>query len=544
MNLNIERSFVLGLTALWLSACGGNGSYNAAPSTSDSGRSTSGASTSAPGTEWSSVTECPGFRAISGIEGGGRPSRPVIKGVIERLAADGVVVDGVQYSAVNASVVINGSCGAVTDLLVGHVVTVVGEADLQTRLGTADRIVSDDDVAGGILALDADHGTLNVIGQNIVVTPETIFGDSIRPASLATLGLRDQVAVSGRVDTDGTIVATRIDRWPAFSGWHASGVVSALDETKGLFHLNQIPVRYVDAAIVGFPANRIGDGDTVRVQGMPLWVVLGYGASNGGINADAIEYVDYFSIAPGVLISGMITRWVSSKDFDINGHPITADLNTAFTGLLLSAVLLEGTEGHWLTVFGPMDDRGVIHARVIETENSANLGLQGPVTGLDSEARIVQVLNVPVEVSTSTLMTQRDAAGSRAIGFGDLNLGSGVSLAGFTISYRGHVAAMRIEQGDPSNQVSLQHWHNVRLAHEPTFPITIGSTTLTVEATADTQFYYGHTLANGCSCSRRLASGFWAVKPNPGPWDYRAVQVFGTWNGDHIIADRIYWLED
>ena len=240
----------------------------------------------------------------------------------------------------------------------------------------------------------------------------------------------------------------------------------------------------------------------------------------------------------------MITRWATPSDFDINGQPVSTDSNTRYAGLNLPAVLEEGTEGHWLTVFGPMDERGVLHARLVDTQNSANLGLQGPVTGLDSDARIVQVLGVPVEVSTSTLMTQRDTAGSRAITFADLYVGSGVSVSGFTISYRGHVAAMRIEQSDPSNQVSLQHWHNVRLAHEPTFPITIGSTTLTVEATANTQFYYGHTLADGCSCRHRLASSFWAVKPNPGPWDYRAIQVFGTWNGDHIIADRIYWLEE
>ena len=307
-----------------------------------------------------------------------------------------------------------------------------------------------------------------------------------------------------------------------------------LDESNGVFHLNQIPVRYVDAAVVGFPTNKIRNGDPIRVQGMPIWVVPGFScceASDGGINADAIEYIDYLSITPGVLISGMITRWATPSDFDINGQPVSTDSSTRYAGLNLPAVLQEGTEGHWLTVFGPMDERGVLHARLIDTQNSANLGLQGPVTGLDSDARIVQVLGVPVEVSTSTLMTQRDIAGTRASTFADLYVGSGVSVSGFTISYLGHVAAMRIEQSDPSSQVSLQHWHNVRLAHEPTFPITIGSTTLTV-ATANTQLtmVIHWPMDALAGIGQPAASG---RSLNPGPGDHRAIQVFGTERGSH-----------
>ena len=239
MNIKINCALLVSLSALCLAACGGSGSYDSTPNVSNSG--VGGApNPSGSGITWTSITECPSHRATSGIEGGGAPSRSMIKGVIDRLEADGaVVVDGVQYSTDNASVVVNGSCAEVTDLQLGHVVTVIGEVDSQTNLGTADRIVSDDDVAGAILALDVDHETLNVIGQNIVVTAETVFGDTIRPASLATLGLREQVAVSGRVDSDGVIVATRIDRWPANSGWQASGIASLLDESNGVFHLNR-----------------------------------------------------------------------------------------------------------------------------------------------------------------------------------------------------------------------------------------------------------------------------------------------------------------
>jgi len=463
--------------------------------------------------------------------------------VINRIDGDGsVVVDGVQYSTSDASVIVNGACATVTDLLVGHVVNVVGQADLQTQLGTADRIVSDDDVAGGIRELDVDQGTLNVIGQDVVITPETVFGDAIRPASLATLSAGEGVAVSGHVGPDGAIIATRIDRWRS-SGMYAAGTVSEIDEANGLFRINQILVRYSHAVLVGFAGDRIRNGDPVRIQGTPLGIVPGFGA-DGGINADAIEYIDYYSITPGVFISGLITRWDTTSNFDVNDHRVTTDSSTKYVGLPFSAAV-EPLGEVFVSVFGPIDAQGVLHARLVDTQWSGNLRLQGPVTGIDSQARIVQVMNVPVEVSTSTTMRHVSDNRSIPISFGDLNVGDAVSVTGYKISYLGHVSGLRVEQRQPSNQVYIWAWLDLRTRQEPIFLIKIGATTLTVETTSTTQFYWGHTMPNGgCSCQSRRTSSFWSFPVYPGPGAYAdSLEVFGAWNGDHIIADRVYWVQ-
>ena len=141
MNLKIKRSFLIGLTALWLSACGGNGSHDSSPTTTVAGGPTSGPSAN---------NGCVDRASAVGIEGGGYRH---ISGVITGVgSSDTLVVGCDQFFTAGALVFVNGTPGTLGDLSIGQVVTVFATVNPETGLSEAAVIYVNGTIADGSIA--------------------------------------------------------------------------------------------------------------------------------------------------------------------------------------------------------------------------------------------------------------------------------------------------------------------------------------------------------------------------------------------------------
>ena len=149
--------------------------------------------------------------STAGCGGGGGGSDPIVNpppppvgGIGRTGVAQGpistfgsVVVNGVRYDTSSATFTINGAAGSESDLRVGQVVTVNGTIDDNDVDGSADDVNFDDNVKGPIQSIDIAGSQIVVLGQTVLISPETSFDDSISPASIEGLNVDDIVEVSG-----------------------------------------------------------------------------------------------------------------------------------------------------------------------------------------------------------------------------------------------------------------------------------------------------------------------------------------------------------
>ena len=108
-----------------------------------------------------------------------------------------IVVNGVRYDTANATFTHDGSAAAENDLDVGDVVLVQGTIDDDLTMGTAASVTFDENVTGPVESINLALGQMVVMGQLVLVGPDTSFDDNISPASLEGLVAGDIVEVYG-----------------------------------------------------------------------------------------------------------------------------------------------------------------------------------------------------------------------------------------------------------------------------------------------------------------------------------------------------------
>ncbi|MEO1203470.1 MAG: DUF5666 domain-containing protein [Pseudomonadota bacterium] len=202
--------------------------------------------------------------AAPGIDAGGITSTS--RGAITALG--GVHVNGVHFDTGAARFLINGVDGSATDLDVGKVVTVLGVVDASGKAGTAYAVVYNAIVEGPVEAVDETLGTLEVLGQTVVVTVETNFLVGAQNAGLTTGLLGDDVEVSGFRDADGRIVASFVGSRSAETTHSVGGIVTAVDPATMTFAINGLDVDYSEAALIDVPGGMPEVGQRLEVAGV------------------------------------------------------------------------------------------------------------------------------------------------------------------------------------------------------------------------------------------------------------------------------------
>ena len=239
-----------------------------------------------------------------------------------------IVVNGVPYDTSATTFTIDGVAASESDLRVGNIVTLTGTIDDNGTTGTAETVISDDSVKGPIESIDIAASQLVVLGQTVLVRPETSFDDTLSPASIEGLSVGMIIEVSGQIDANGNVFATRIEPKPVGTQFEVHGTVSGHDAATLVFSLNNLVVDYSGATLSDFPGGVITDGDFVEAKGTTL------GAA-GELIASIVDFEDNTISGAAdthVEIEGFITRFVSATDFDVTGNPVTTNASTVFEG--------------------------------------------------------------------------------------------------------------------------------------------------------------------------------------------------------------------
>jgi hypothetical protein len=232
-------------------------------------------------------------------------------------------VNGIRYDTDAANVHVNGLTASVSDLKLGQVVALEGEANFSSATGRADEIHYSASVIGPVEILDATLDRLIVMGQTVVVNADTAFDPSIDPDTFAGLTLGATAEVSGFLNAGGAIVATRIEPDTTSADVQLIGTVAGLDLTNMLFSINRLTIDYSNATVIDLPKGMPDNGMLVIVRGL---------LTNGILVADQIAGIVNLVATPGERghLSGIITRFASPLDFDLNGFPVTTNTNTTY----------------------------------------------------------------------------------------------------------------------------------------------------------------------------------------------------------------------
>lgn len=417
------------------------------------------------------------FTLAAGCGGGGGsttpdvdpPPPPPIGGIGATGVAMGpistfgsVVVNGVRYETNSAVFTVNGLSGSQDDLRVGQVITVSGTIDDNGVDGDADEVNFDDNVKGPIQNIDLATSQIVVLGQTVLISPDTSFDDSISPASIDGLSIDDIVEISGLVDAAGRITATRIESKPAGTEFEVLGTVSSLDSGNFLFNINDLVVDYSNATLDNFTGGQIANGDFVEAKGTSL-------AAGGELVATRVELKNALpDVADGVHveIQGFITRFASAQDFDVTGLPVTTTASTIYEGGVAGDLGLNIK----VEVEGEVNSSGVLVATKVDIRRAKAVRATAIVDLVDSGANSLVVLGITVSVDALTRLEDKSSADVRPFTLADINAGDYVEVRGGEFpAGSGDILATILEREDFDPDTELQGF--VETISDPSFTI-------------------------------------------------------------------------
>jgi hypothetical protein len=299
----------------------------------------------------------------AGIDAGGAPVAIVVQGPITGFGS--IVVNGVHYEIDRARISVNGTAAAAADLALGQVVTLSGTREASAPHGQANAVAFDANVEGPVDVIDAGAGRLVVLGTPVTTNETTVIDLGSRPPAIASLVPGEHVQISGFVEADGAIAATRIAARP-LSRLRVRGEVENLNRAGARFEINALTVDYRSAVVIeGFPTGEPSEDDEVVVEGTRL-------------NGRGELVAEVLSLAESELegedgaeteIEGLITRFVSPADFDVSGSAVTTSSATDYEGGSAADLQLNVK----IKVEGTVNSSGVIEAREIEVKDGGRV---------------------------------------------------------------------------------------------------------------------------------------------------------------------------
>lgn len=373
-----------------------------------------------------------------------------------------IVVNGVLFDTSTATFTIDDTAGTQDDLRVGDIVIIQGTIDDNGSTGTASQVLFDDLVKGPVESINVAGNSLVVLGQLVLISPETSFDDGFSPSSLDGISAGQIIEISGQFDANGDIVATRIEPKPAGTQFEAHGTVSGLDSANSLFNLNNLIVDYGNATLDNFAGGIISDGDFVEAKGMSL----------GGAGELIATRVELEGLLPGandgdrIEIEGFITRFVSSEDFDVAGVPVTTTANTVFVGGDANDLGLNIK----VEAEGDLNANGTLVATKIDIRRAKAVRMTANADSVDSANNSLVVLGITVSVDALTRFEDKSNSDVDPLTLANINAGDYLEIRGGEFpTGSGTILATIFEREDPDNEAILQGF--VESITDPTFTI-------------------------------------------------------------------------
>ena len=379
-----------------------------------------------------------------------RTGSPVIASYGTVTAFGSVVVNGVHYDTSQATFVIDGDLGTQADLGIGDVVLVNGTLDSGSTTGVATTVRFDNNVEGPVTAIDTVANTFVALGQLVRVSADTSFDDGIQPAALAGLVVGDVVEVSGLVQSDDSINATRIERRPTGGGaFQIIGAVAGTQVALRTFFLGAVFVNYSVAVVSGVAGGVVANGQRVRVKGT-------FGA-NGVLVASRVDYLGSNTLggASGERreVEGVITRFTSATDFSIGSLSVTTTAQTAYDGGTAADLGLNVK----VEVEGTLNGSGRLVATNIEVRHSAPMRMAATVDSVNAAANSFVALGVTVKVDELTRLEDKGPQHVRPFSLANLVAGDDVEVRGTeSPAGSGGLLATIVERKNSQKDTELQ----------------------------------------------------------------------------------------
>jgi uncharacterized protein DUF5666 len=382
---------------------------------------------------------------IAGID---RTGAPVIAAYGPVSAFGSVVVNGVRYDTSQTKFLIDGDDGTQADIGVGDVVLVNGTLDAGGATGVATTVRFDHNVEGPVTSIDAVANTFVALGQLVRVSSDTSFDVGIQPAALSGLAIGDIVEVSGFVQGDESIDATRIERRQGGGGEvEVTGVVVNTQVAPHTFQLGGIVVNYSSATVAGVVGGVVANGQSVRVKGTFAQGVLvasrvdAVGNDLGGASGERRE------------IEGVITRFASAADFSLGLLSVTTNAQTSFEGGTAADLGLNVN----VEVEGALDSAGHLVAAKIHVRRAAAVSVATTVDSLDVPGNSFVALGVTVKVDALTRLEDKGSQHLRPFSLGNLAAGDYVEVRGSeSPAGSGQVLATLVERKSAQPNTDLQ----------------------------------------------------------------------------------------
>ena len=256
-----------------------------------------------------------------GSHGGGIGGTGLVIGPIDTLG-DTMTVDGITFDVSSARIRIDGDDVSADALKLGLVVTVEGDIDETEGMGTADDIESNTLVIGQAEAVSDNRRAIMVLGNKIAVRDSTVI-DGIRINSDI---VNRRLRVSGLVDADGSIRATRIEPGGGtVNTLSVTGFAQNVDVTNRTLEIRTVTIDFSEAQLNGRP--REGALTRAVVQGRPT---------------DGIAVAVEVTTAPERVVIdgsrrfralGVFTRHIDRNNFIFNGRqPVYLTSKTEIVG--------------------------------------------------------------------------------------------------------------------------------------------------------------------------------------------------------------------
>lgn len=419
--------------------------------------------------------------ACGGGSGGGmagidRTGAPVIASYGTVSAFGSVVVNGVRYDTSQTSFVIDGATGSQADLDIGDVVLVNGTLNSGGTTGVAATVHFDHNVEGPVTAIDTAANTFVALGQLVRVSADTSFDEGIQPPALTGLAIGDVVEVSGLVQGDDSINATRIGRRPAGAGgeFEVTGVVAGSQVGLHTFFLGAIFVNYSVAVVSGVAGGTVANGQRVRVRG-----------TFGDHGVLVASRVDYLSNALGGAsgerreIEGLITQFASAADFSLGLSRVATNAQTSYEGGTAADLGLDVK----VEVEGALDSSGRLLATKVEIKRSAPILVAATIDSVNVADNSLVVLGVKVAVNSLTRLEDQSSLQVRPFSLGNLVAGDYVEVRGTeSPAASGQLLATFVERENTQQRTELQGF--VQSVAPPLFTV-LG---VQVSTSAGTQF--------------------------------------------------------
>jgi hypothetical protein len=388
--------------------------------------------------------------------GGSMSSNPASNSVA--VASAGVItafgsvyVNGVRYDVSAARLQKNGVSVMQTALAVGELAVVKGQQDQATGQGHAESVDVEDSVVGPVASIDQAANSLVVLGQTVLVTANTSFASKITPATLVGLSIGNIVEVSGLVNATGSITATRIGLAATGEALQVLGTVAGLNTASHTFMIDGLTVGMTSATLSGFTSGQPANGDAVEVQGtvfdattMTLTATSVRLATNERSEATAGGRVEE---------EGLVTRFVSATDFDVNGAPVTTSATTVYKGGVVADLALNVR----VEVAGTLNASNVLVADTVQISHVAVIGIESTVSAVNAMAGTLTVQGVAITVDANTRFEDRSSAQVQLFTLKDVNVGDSVEVRGYeNPAGSGMVLAKRLERVPATTVVEVR----------------------------------------------------------------------------------------